>query len=345
MVRMPDPLPIDSPENRTAHSRTPVAVTVLAALGVIAVALLWSQAHYNPAVVNYLQASAGTSAAAAPGAATAVLPLPDGISPLTAPERFDRDTLSDKIDGKAELYLSAGVVGLEAQRLATADPAGAWIEVFLYDMGAGENAFAVFSTQRRADGTPLPVAEFAYRAENAIFFVHGAYYVEMIASGREPQLAQAMEDLATAFIRSRPAAAAARMAERDLFPREGLSEASITLIPADAFGLAGLDRVFTGIYAVGSNEATAFLARRDGPQAAAEAAAAYADFLQAYGGETKATDDPVAGARAVAIMDGYEVVFAVGDFVAGVHEAPDLEGALALARRIAARLKEVPGAR
>lgn len=342
---MPDPFSTTAtPEKRASHSRTPVAVTVLALLGLIAVILLWTQSHYNAAVVNYLQGSAAPATGAAPGPAAAILPLPDGISPLTAPERFDRDTLSDKIDGKAELYLSAGVVGLEAQRLATADPAGAWIEVFLYDMGSGENAFAVFSTQRRADGTPLPTAEFAYRAENAIFFVHGAFYVEMIASGREPRLAQAMEELATAFIRSRPAAGAA-LGERDLFPREGLNEASITLIPADAFGLAGLDRVFTGLYAVGSGEATAFLARRDGPRAASEAAGAYAEFLQAYGGEAKATDDPVAGARAVAIMDSYEVVFAVGDFVAGVHEAPDLESALALARRIAARLKEVPGAR
>jgi hypothetical protein len=38
-------------------------------------------------------------------------------------------------------------------------------------------------------------------------------------------------------------------------------------------------------------------------------------------------------------------VFAQGDFVAGVHEAPDLAQALALAGRLAARLKEVPGAR
>jgi hypothetical protein len=345
---MPDPFSttdFHGTENVTSLRRNAVAVAVLAALAAIAGSLLWTQGHFNPAVVNYLQASAGTAAVSVPGAQAAILSLPEGISPLTAPERFDRETLSDKIDGKAELYLSAGVIGLAAQRLSIADPAGAWIEVFLYEMGSVENAYAVFSSQRRADGTPLPVAEFAYRAENAIFLVHGTAYVEMIASGKEERLAQIMEVLARGFIQDRPAAASAAMAERDLFPREGLAEASITLIPSDAFGLAGLDRVFTAVYSVAGGEATAFLARRNGPQAAAEAAAAYADFLKTYGGEPKASDDPVPGARMIAIMDTYDVVFAQGDFLAGVHEAPDTTEALALAGRLAARLKEVPGAR
>jgi hypothetical protein len=297
-------------------------------------------------VTNFLRAAAGPAGgAAAPGAQTAILALPEGVTTLTAPERFDRESLSDKINGKAELYLSAGFTGLEAQRLSVADPAGAWIEVFLYAMGSVENAYAVFSSQRRADGVPIGVAEFAYRAENALFFVHGPTYVEMIASGREAGLTRAMEELARGFIGSRPAAPSAAIAERDLFPTEGLAASGITLIPADAFGLEGFDRVFTAVYAVAGGEATAFLARREGPQAAAAAAIAFADFLGAYGGEPKGADDPVPGARAIAIMDTYAVVFARGDFVAGVHEAPDLAQALALAGRLADRLKEAPGAR
>ena len=349
MTLMPDYLSIPSPRS-TRHlplrSRTPVAVAVLACLAAIAGGLLWSQSHFSPAVTNFLRAAAGPAGgAAAPGAQTAILALPEGITALTAPERFDRETLSDKINGKAELYLSAGFTGLEAQRLAVADPAGAWIEVFLYAMGSVENAYAVFSSQRRADGVPIGVAEFAYRAENALFFVHGSTYVEMIASGREAGLTRAMEELARGFIGSRPAAPSAAIAERDLFPAEGLAAAGITLIPADAFGLEGFDRVFTAVYAVAGGEATAFLARREGPQAAAAAAIAFADFLGAYGGEPKGADDPVPGARAIAIMDTYAVVFARGDFVAGVHEAPDLAQALALAGRLADRLKEAPGAR
>jgi hypothetical protein len=59
----------------------------------------------------------------------------------------------------------------------------------------------------------------------------------------------------------------------------------------------------------------------------------------------QASNDPVPGAAVVAILDMYEVVFAEGSFLAGVHEAPDRDKAVALAKELAAKLKEVSGAR
>jgi hypothetical protein len=53
----------------------------------------------------------------------------------------------------------------------------------------------------------------------------------------------------------------------------------------------------------------------------------------------------VPGGAVVAILDMYEVVFAEGPFLAGVHEAPDRDKAVMLAKELAAKLKEVPGAR
>jgi len=131
-----------------------------------------------------------------------------------------------------------------------------------------------------------------------------------------------MDSLARAFIRSRPMPKAA-IGERDLFPKAGLVENSIRLIPADAFGVAGLERVFTATYAVGGAEITAFLSRRATPQEALDLSRSYVDFLRAYGGEVKATDQPVPGAALVAVLDMYEVIFSQGPFLAGVHEAPD----------------------
>jgi hypothetical protein len=39
------------------------------------------------------------------------------------------------------------------------------------------------------------------------------------------------------------------------------------------------------------------------------------------------------------------VVFSQGSFLAGIHEAPDRDQAVRLAKDLAAKLKEVPGAR
>ena len=345
---MPNARSSPAPSVPDAHSgrETIVALCVLASLVAIATGMAMVQSRFNPAVVNFLQGAADRAKglAAAPATAEPVLPLPEGMALLTPAERFDRETLSDKIDGKAELYLSAGFIRLECQRLNLAGQPDLWVEVFIYDMGSFENAYAVFSTQRRADAITLDFAEFAYRAENAFFFVHGPFYLELIASGTDERLRASMDALARAFIRSRPVAQAT-ITERDLFPRTGLVETSISLISADAFGVADLDRVFTATYSIAGAEMTAFLSRRADPQEAAGLAGGYVDFLKAYGGEVKASDDPVPGAAVVAILDMYEVVFAEGPFLAGVHEAPDRDKAVMLAKELAAKLKEVSGAR
>jgi hypothetical protein len=72
-----------------------------------------------------------------------------GYHPFSPPERFGPDTLYEKINGRADLYLSSGFVSLNTQRFAMDSTAGAWVEVFVYDMATPENAFSVFSMQRR----------------------------------------------------------------------------------------------------------------------------------------------------------------------------------------------------
>ncbi len=336
-----------TPPGRRPSVQNCVALASLVCLIAIAVGILRVQSRLNPAVENYLAIPTGRSGTGISAAAEAspLFPLPAGMAALTPVERFTPATLSDKIDGKAELYLSAGFVGLACQRVSRAGQSEPWIEAFVFDMGSGENAFAVFSTQRRPEAEPLDLAEFAYRAGNALFFVHGADYVELIGSEESADVIASMSALARGLIGGTPAPAAAAMTERDLFPKEGLVAESIRLIPADAFGLAGFDRVYTATYASGPAEMTAFLARRASAAEAAEAARAYAGFLTTYGGTVAAADLPVAGAALISIMDAVEVVFAQGNFVAGVHEAPDPDQAVALAGRLAATLAEVAHAR
>jgi hypothetical protein len=329
------------------HGReTAAAVAVLCCLLLIAITIVASQLSFNPAVLN-LSAIADAQPKAAgplPAAGAPLIPPPAGVSVLTAAESFDRETLSDKIDGKAELYLSAGFVRLDCQRFALTDRPEAWLEAFVYDMGSAPNTFAVFSTQRRADVTPAAIGDFSYRAGNALFIAHGHYYLELIASADDERLAAALEELAESFIRSRPVAAAA-ISERDLFPKSGLLADSISLIAADAFGVAGLDRVFTATYQRQSAELTAYLSRREDANAAAEQVRSYAEFLTTYGGKRLAADDPVPGAALIEILDTYMVFFAQGSFFAGVHEAADKNLALELARELAAALKEAPNAK
>jgi hypothetical protein len=105
----------------------------------------------------------------------AFVPLPEGIQPFAATEIFETNNLSDKINGKAELYLSAGFNRLVSQRFRDERATDLWMEVFVYNMGNNQKAFSVFSSQRREDMEPLGLAKYACRTSNALFLVQGCY--------------------------------------------------------------------------------------------------------------------------------------------------------------------------
>lgn len=322
---------------RPSRRESAIAAALIALLALIAAAVLQEQKRPHPAVENFLHARALTAAARAPEPVALVSP-PEGTRALTAPERFNRETLSDKIDGKAELYLAAGFVRLDCQRLALEGEDDAWIEVFLYEMGSFENAFSVFSAQRRPDAAALDVAEFAYAAENAFFFVHGTRYVELIASGTGEPFTQAMRAIAQGLIAEHPAARPA-LTERELFPAEGLLPESLGRVAADAFGLAGLDRVYRATYRTERGEAMLFFTRRESAEEAQALARAYLAMLRAFGAAI-APAEGLEGASRIEVLDTFEIVFTRGNFFAGVREADDPRLALDLARRLDERLAE-----
>jgi hypothetical protein len=92
---------------------------ILSVIVVIGTGVFISHQTYNPAVVSLENLKRSTEA---PVRKQNVLKhpllfsLPEGLDPLSPPELFDAESLSDKIDGKAELYLSADFVMLQTQR-------------------------------------------------------------------------------------------------------------------------------------------------------------------------------------------------------------------------------------
>ena len=133
-----------------------VGFIILLCLAGIAAGVYHKQFSFNPAVL--VATTAAPAPAATKPAASAPndsLPtLPPELSPLSAPETFTADNLYDKVDGKADLYLTAGFVGLQCQRLALKATNDVWMEWFVYDMGTLPQAFSVFSLQRRAEAQP-----------------------------------------------------------------------------------------------------------------------------------------------------------------------------------------------
>ena len=121
---------------------------ILTLLALIAVGIFIVQSDFNPALVQLNPDSIlpGQPRTASPvTTSAAMLSLPEGYSAMTPTETFDSATLSDKINGKAELYLSAGFKQLQSQRIGDETSTDRWFEIFVFDMATQENAFAVYS--------------------------------------------------------------------------------------------------------------------------------------------------------------------------------------------------------
>jgi len=228
---------------------------------------------------------------------------------------------------------------LISQRFRDERDTDLWMEAFVYDMGNNQNAFSVFSTQRRQDAESLGLAQHAYRTPNALFLIHGRYYVEIIASKVSEQVQQPVKMMAETFIRNTPAEAAT-VNETALFPKQELVKNSLVLISSNAFGYDGFDRIYTAEYKFDDHNLMAYLSHRRTPVKAKELASAYTVFLLAYGGKNIETQMPIKGARLIEILDTYEIVFSHGSYLAGIREAATINQAKMLAIQLYHRIKE-----
>lgn len=313
---------------------------VLSVLALLTVWLFVRQSQFSPAVIVAMNhpKGAGKLVSGQQGemaALTASYLEALGDAALSPVESYNAETLSDKIDGKAELYLASGFQEMSNRAFTAADAAGARVDVYLYAMESPKDAFAVFSGQRRPGADQLSIAANAYATENAIFLTKDRFYLELIGAQASPQLRPALEAMAQALLAALPALpydeGQGSGADTDLFPPEGLKKDTVRLAVSDALGLEGFQNVYTAEYALPQGEAAAFLAVRATPEEAAAQAKAYIDFLAANGFKPAAPVQSMPGVTIMTLDTLVQVVMSKGRVLAGVHDAVSSEAALALA--------------
>ncbi len=349
---------------------------VLAALLAIAAWMLARQGAFNPAVEVALRAPAPKGAAQAQAGAVAQAGAPadapaagggepgpagqgakasglaaflpqeaGGLSALGPAESFNPVTLSDKIDGKAELYLAAGFKAM-ADRTYSGGKGKLRVDLYLYEMKNADAAFSVFSGQRRSGAGKSAVTDRAYSTENAVFFASGPYYAEVIADRAGPEAKKALDALAQAVAGALPGKkgggegekAAGQAKDSDLFPAQGQDSGSLRLLAADVFGVQGLTGVYTVGYKAGQAEATGFLSRRKSAAEAQELAGAYLRFLADNG--YKELAGAVPGAKLLEMDGSFEAVGVAGALFFGVHDATSRDMAVQVATQLAKNLEK-----
>jgi len=325
------------PSRPPGKVETLISIAILLGLAAIAAALVLRQINYSSAFLAALDAS--TSSSPEYGGQQSDLSAYAGadLTAMSPQESFNPDDLYEKIDGRADLYLSAGFVSLRCQRLAMRDDPNSWLEVFVYGMGNPDNAFTVFSKQRRPGVQEL--GELAYQTANSLHFAHGKYYVEIVAASPGEQISRAMREYRQRF--SSAVAGSEKLArEISLFPTQHLRAGSISRCGEDDFGIKGFAGVYLAVYEVDGTDVTAFLSRRVSAKEAADMATAYMDFFRPFGAKLEATGADIPGGSMIVLLDTYKIVFSRGRFVAGVHESTSRQAAEKVAAVLSGTLAE-----
>ncbi|MGA6925548.1 MAG: DUF6599 family protein [Desulfosarcina sp.] len=315
-------------------------MVIMATLLIVGAGIIMRQFQVNPAVVALRPESHPLALPPESDQSALIDTTGSEIVPFSPPERFGPDTLYEKINGRADLYLSSGFVSLNTQRFSMVQTAGVWVEVFVYDMATPENAFSVFSMQRREGAQAAGIVPNAYRTENALFLAHEQFYLEFIGTDDSEALQHAIGLLAQAFVQAHGGAAAANAPGSGLFPEIGLQAKSLQLVAANAFGYEQLDRIYTAEYLVEGTRLTAFVSDRQTAEAASALADDYRATLVSYGADSIDAPQPVEYAAVIQFFDTYEIVFSRGRYLAGIHEAESLEAAIVLTERLARHLEK-----
>ena len=221
-------------------------------------------------------------------AASGLLPRVDGWEASEPPQTFLPDTLFEYINGASENFLSYGFVELALGRFQSAG--GVEMTVEIYDMGASDNAFGVYGSERYPDSRFLPVGGQGYLEEGSLNFFAGRFYVKLLSYPAGEGTEEALRSFAAAVLKGIPDPGDFPLPVR-AFPKSGLVENSEKFILRDFLGMSFLSRGFVAAYrTAGGEEFEALIIEADDPAEAGEMRSALIGRLSGAGGASPEAD-------------------------------------------------------
>jgi hypothetical protein len=98
---------------------------------------------------------------------------------------YDRDTLSDRIDGEAELYFPYGFERMVAARYASEKDPGTGMDVEIYRMGSLLDAFGIYANYRQKDGRVFSIGAESNLSASQLFFYQSRLFVHIQVTGTD----------------------------------------------------------------------------------------------------------------------------------------------------------------
>ena len=110
---------------------------------------------------------------------------------------FDAAHLHEYINGGAEVYIKAGVVGTATADYTYRDGGDAVADV--YTMNDARGAQTIFDADSAGQAQPVKLGDAAYSSGQTLLFRQGPYLVRLVAFQEKPETRQALVDLGKAI--------------------------------------------------------------------------------------------------------------------------------------------------
>jgi len=247
---------------------------------------------------------------------------------------YDRETLSDRIDGEAELFFPYGFQILSYGRYLQGGNA---FDVDVYRMGGALDAFGMYAGYRPEGAAPLKVGTDGAVTSSQLFFYQDRYFVRLQSTGSADAGQAALTACAAAVSRLLPLGEGA--------PKEigllAVPEVEKSSIRYSATSLLGYDFFPRGMLAdavIAGEPSRVFVFLADSPAAAGRALDSYLAYLKGSGSQATPVGGGAGLLTAIDPLYGRVLAGQTGRYVFGLARVKDGAAAVPVLERLRLKL-------
>jgi hypothetical protein len=237
-------------------------------------------------------------------------------------EIFKPINLYDKIDGRAEYYLSYDLVWAIFCSFRSSTDDRFPIELSIFNMLTPINAFGAFSGERMTGASQLKLCRDSYCSGTNYYIWKGQFYIQITASDTIDELNKACLELAEKLTKNLYDSGQPVWG-LEILPANNLISQSVQYFLIDALGHIFLKDTFTAKYYKDNIEIPVFLSHQNSSESVETVFSKFKDFANKYG---KGIESISIGGIEFLVCDMdkyYDIIFRKGLYVAGVTELRD----------------------
>ncbi len=154
---------------------------------------------------------------------------------------YDRDTLSDRINGEAELYMPYGFDRMATARYSSEKTPAAGIDVEIYRMASLLDSFGIYSNYRQKGGQRINIGAESNLSGSQLFLYQGHYFIHIQITGTDSSHSEVLTECAKLVASSLPGERS-RPSELSAFDRPEMVKGTERYIPQSLLGYDFLNR-------------------------------------------------------------------------------------------------------